>query len=319
LFKKIIKLYNENDIRKIIGIDFEFEKVSKENKNVSLIQINYENSSNIGHIFVFNPNTLNKKQINILIKFICSRRIIKIIHGGESLDIPYLLDNLFNKNNSIIKKFLKNLIDTKFICQHLNLSKCGIYDLLLNFGVINKTTFNDLNNLNDDIGPIHEITLNIETINKNKKYEEYVINDVIYLPLLYYQIKKKLDNELNIIKELTNISYLIKHNIISYFNDIYIKINEMNNYFIIINKNKMKLIDIFYYYYYYDKPLLLKYNNVTYFNQFIQTAIKYMVYKNISNNYIIYKSNKVITNNKISFNKILLKFPNIKELFLLKN
>ena len=52
MFKYIIKFYNDNDKNKIIGIDFEFYKVSKENKNVSLIQINLENSTDNAFIFI---------------------------------------------------------------------------------------------------------------------------------------------------------------------------------------------------------------------------------------------------------------------------
>jgi len=316
MFKKIILFYNDSDTKKIIGIDFEFYKVSKENKNVSLIQINLENSNNEGFIFIFNPNYLTKKKLNVFIKFICSKRIIKIIHGGEALDIPYLFNNLFNKNNKLIKKFLKNTYDTKFICQYLGFDKCNIYDFLHKFKVINDNTLNKLNQLNENIGPIHEIILDINTINKNKNYKEYVINDVLYLPSLYNKIKIKLSDEINILQELTHINYYIKRDFNENFILTYENINKMNNYFIIDkNKNNIKLIDFFYFHVYYqNNNPLLKYNNVTYFNQFIQTLIKCLLYQKINEKYTIYKLNYVKYIGKIECNKIVLDFPYIKNI-----
>jgi hypothetical protein len=320
MFKNIIYFYNDPDENKIVGIDFEFYKVSKENKNASLIQINLENSSNQSYIFVFDPNYLTTKKLNIFIKFICSERIIKIIHGGEALDIPYLFDNLFNKNNKLIKKFLKKTYDTKFICQYLGLDKCNIYDLLYELNIIDNNTLNELNILNKNIGPIYEITLNINTIKLNKYYEEYVINDVLYLPSLYNKIKQNkyfLLNELSILQELTNINYYIKRNLNKNFNFLYKKINKMNNYFIIDNNNnKIKLIDFFYYYYYYQNNniILLKYNIVTYFSQFIQTIIKCLLYKQINTKYTIYKLNNIKYDDDIDCSKIILKFPNINKI-----
>jgi len=311
MFKKLIYFYNDSNKNKIIGIDFEFEKVTKENKNVSLIQINYEDSSNTGYIFVFDPNTLNTKQLKVFIKFLCSRRIIKIIHGGEALDIPYLFDNLFNKENKVIKKFLRNLYDTKFICQYFNLTKCNIYDLLYEYKVIDTKTINELNKLNDIIGPISNITLNIDTISSNKNFEEYVITDVLYLPKLYYTLRKKYNNELNIIRELTDISYNIKRNVNNYK-----KINDMNNYYIIIKNDKLNLIDVFYYYFYYElsNNTLIKYMSVTYFNEFIQNIIKFIVYQHIHKKYIIYKSKNIQYDEEILFDNKLLKYPNIKNI-----
>lgn len=322
MFKKIVFFYNDNNTYKIVGIDFEFYKINKnideninkniDNKVASLIQINLENSSNLGLIFIFNPNILTKRKLNIFIRFICSKRIIKIIHGGEALDIPYIFNNVFNKKKKLIKKFLKNTYDTKFICEYLNLDKCNIYDLLHKFNVINDDTLNELNKLNETIGSIYKINLDINSINLDEKYELYVINDVLYLPSLYNKIKIKLKNEINIIQELTNISYYIQRDFDKNFIILYNEINKMNNYFTIDkNKKKTKLIDFFYNYVDLQKNnSLLKYNNITYFNQFINTIIKCLLYENINKKNIIYKSKNMIYKLKnINYKKIILKYP----------
>ena len=302
MFKKIIYFYNNNDKNKIIGIDFEFYKATKKNKIASLIQINLEDSSNTGFIFIFDPNKLTKKKLKIFVKFICSRRIIKIIHGGEALDIPYVFNTLFNKNKKLIKKFLQNVYDTKFLCEYIGFNKCNIYDLLYESNVIDNNTLNKLNQLNENVGTNHEIKT-------NKYYEQYVIYDVLYLPSLYYKMKIKLSNDINILQELTNINYYIKRYFDENFNLLYDNVNKINNYFVIDeNKNKIKLIDFYnYHVYYQNNNKLLKYN-ITYFNQFIETIIKCLLYNKINDKYIIYKSNNVKHNEKINYKPFIFKY-----------
>lgn len=57
------KVNNNNII--YVGIDFEFNKISRTDRDVSLMQINIEDDTNIGHIFVLDPRRLkNKKYFN---------------------------------------------------------------------------------------------------------------------------------------------------------------------------------------------------------------------------------------------------------------
>ena len=316
MFRHFIYFYNSNDKHKIIGIDFEFYKVTKEKKNVSLIQINLENSTKNAFIFIFNPDKLTKKKLNIFIRFICSKRIIKIIHGGESLDIPYLFDNLFNKNNKLIKKFLKYMFDTKFLCEYIGYDKCNIYDLLYSSNVINNNTLDKLNQLNNDIGPIHKIVLDINSIKKNKDFEQYAINDVLYLPSLYNKMKIKLSNNINILQELTNINYFIKRNFDENFDLLYNNVNKINNYFVIDkNKNKIKLIDFYnYHVYYQNNNVLLQFNKVTYFSQFIESLIKCLLYDKIYNKYTIFKSNNIKYYEKINYQQFIFKYPYLNKI-----
>ena len=89
-----------NDIR-IIGIDLEFNKVSRTNRDVALIQLNLEiGSTKEGIIFVLDPKILNDNQIKILVTLLSNIEIIKVLHGGESLDIPYLFNTFLFYNAS---------------------------------------------------------------------------------------------------------------------------------------------------------------------------------------------------------------------------
>ena len=95
-FKKFINEQNKNIKEKFyLGMDFEFNRVRKTQRDIALFQINLErDSSKEGVIFVFYPPELNKQETNILIQLITNETMIKIIHGGESLDIPYLFDQV---------------------------------------------------------------------------------------------------------------------------------------------------------------------------------------------------------------------------------
>ena len=86
---KIIKDFM-NSKNKYIGMDFEFKQVAKVDKEIALMQINLENDSDIGYIFILYPPSLIKDNYDILIKLISDPETIKILHGAESLDIPYL-------------------------------------------------------------------------------------------------------------------------------------------------------------------------------------------------------------------------------------
>jgi hypothetical protein len=118
IFKEFINnLKNNPNEKHYIGIDFEFKQVAKVDKEVALMQINLENDSNIGYIFVLYPPSLTKDNYNLLITLISIPEIIKILHGAESLDIPYLFNQvLITKKN--VNGFCNNFYDTRYLCEY---------------------------------------------------------------------------------------------------------------------------------------------------------------------------------------------------------
>jgi hypothetical protein len=295
LLEQLIKFKKKNTM---IGLDFEFKKVSKESREVALAQINLENHRKEAYIFICYPPKLSEKTISAFIDILTDDKVIKIIHGGESLDMPYIYNSIFNQNNNLFKKFLKNLYDTKFLCEYNELDKCSIYELLKRMKVIDDNQVAILEKLEGKIGPIHLIEFNISNLNNN--LINYALYDVIFLPALLKKFK-----DIEIIQELTMINYYIKI-ITNYnknerleFNKLYRELNEINNNFI-DKDNKIKLIDI------YNK---FKINNniedllkVTYFKNFIETIIKYYVYKKTLDENIVYASNNVINKIKLNYN-----------------
>ena len=188
-----------------LGIDFEFNKVSKNNRDVALMQINLENNSNIGYIFIFDPSKLKSKIKKYLIKILIFSSIIKILHGSESLDIPYLFNQLLI-DPDLINEFCKNYYDTKFICDYINISgnlvkpkSCSIYDFLLDNNIINQEQIDNLDKIEESMGPIYLIHIDINEMDDN--LFNYTLYDVIFLPQL---IKKFINSNNNyiIISEL---------------------------------------------------------------------------------------------------------------------
>ncbi len=303
--------------KKYIGIDLEFNKVSRTDRDVALIQLNLEiENNNIGKIFVLDPRKLSNNEKDILINLLTSKAIIKIIHGGESLDIPYLYNQLFNNNIEYIINFSNNLYDTKYLCEYNHIinnkkGKCSIYDLYKEYKVITKKKYNYLSNIENITGPIYLVHIDIN--NMTEKVLEYAVYDVLYLVSLYEKIPK---NEL--ITEISrNIFYYkrIPDNNYEILNDI---VKKNNNSFVIIKNEPIKLIDFYYFIIYtINYEFMLKSLDVTYFKSFLETVYRYIIYDLISNKYIIYQDKqtkikiKNSLNDKIIFGDEFKNFINI--------
>lgn len=313
-FNEFIKL---KDI-KAIGIDLEFNKVSKYDRDVALIQLNLEIlSKKQGFIFVLDPKMLNNIELNILINLLTVKNIIKILHGGESLDIPYLLNQLFNNDITLIRQFLENLYDTKYLCEYKHIinnekKKCSIYDLYKELDVITDKKFIYLYNIENIIGPIYLVNIKIE--NLSYKVLEYVVYDVLYLVSLFEKITKISINFNKIIPEITRNIFFYKRIENKYFVQINEIVNKYNNYFILINNENIKLNDFYYFVIYsLNNKIYQQILNITYYKFFIEILYKYLIYIDISKKYTIYKEKKIKINkiegnltNKILFGKYII-------------
>lgn len=293
-FEIFLKIKNN----KFVGIDFEFNRINNERK-IALFQLNLE-SKNVKTIFIFYPPMLNKNNLKSLKKLLFSEDII--IHGGESLDIPYLFSEIFTDKNEIIK-FCKKLVDTKFQCEYFNLknnlieNKCKIYLLLKQMNVINNDKYNELILNEDKMGPIYNIIIDIN--NLNKRLIKYSVYDVLYLPRL---ISKFINlDQYILIKEITNCVIIMKYfGIIDENMEI---LNKLNNFYIIKNNNfllfnkivnesfeKIKNNDVHFKYL----------NEINYYKKFLNLVIKLSVYIYITNNIEYYIKKDIIGNNKLN-------------------
>ena len=110
-----------NDNKTFVGIDYEFN-----NRIIALMQLNFERLSSdsketTSHIFIVNPGDFNQLNKEYLIKFLMTNQsIYKILHGCDSLDLPFMYDILFENNKDYIYDFTKNVYDTRFFVNIIN-------------------------------------------------------------------------------------------------------------------------------------------------------------------------------------------------------
>jgi hypothetical protein len=289
-FNLFMKLKKE----KFVGIDFEFNRVNNERK-IALFQINLETKNN-KQIFMFYPPHLDEDQMYVLKKLLFSE--LFILHGGESLDIPYLFSEIFTTTNEKVK-FLLNLYDTKFLCEYYNNEnnftdyKCKIYYLLNQMKVIDDKQFKFLLRNEEKMGYISDIFINVNKM--SKELTLYSAYDVLYLPRL---LNKFPNNELynNIIPDITRIVLLAKEfqyiekrlNILNNFNNFYIK---KDNEIILFNEYFKDVLNKI------NDNKILFFISINYFKKFFNLIIKISVYSYLTNNNKYYYINKEETRN----------------------
>lgn len=268
-FLEICKKVSDNYKKAFMCIDFEYNtnRFTKQRK-LSSMQImiiddcyNYFDTKYQKSIYILDPiniSNINKKE---LIKYVFCSKIIKIIHGSDSLDIPYTYKEILNNDNKKITKFLNYLVDTRFLCEITKIihnkvdekyilnktynKKCSIYNALYDLDVIDKIKYDALEFITSKIDykqdwRFHKLTL------QQIIYSAY---DVFYLYDLLFNIVNRFDL-LELMKCYNNIC---KINLISLINRLYrfhmlnrlkiINSSELCQQSIVSNISKNKLID----------------------------------------------------------------------------
>lgn len=321
----IIKKFNlsSKDIsnKHYLGIDYEFNKVSKTDREVALMQINLENDSNDGYIFVLYPPELSKENNQILLDLLTNTKIIKILHGSESLDIPYLFNQLLiTKEN--IDNFCHGFYDTKYLCDYYHIEsgvkgKCSIYNLLGDNKVITEKKIIELEKIEQKTGPIYLVEIKIH--NMSDDILKYAFYDVIFLPEL---LKKFLSKSIVYTHIIPNISCLInnyKRNIEKDYLFLEEFIQSMNMNFLFDGYRIILLKDIWETYYWIMNDKNKYFENlkeIHYFKKFFETVTKFVVYYNIMKFFKVYK-NKQDLADKINWEKYynwLSKYPHINKI-----
>ena len=299
-----------------LGLDFEFNT-----KIVALMQINFEQINkfffNSSLIFIFDPKQLKGNWNTFFVqKIICNENCYKILHGSDSLDIPYLYNELLYNDAKFIIKFNKKFIDTKFLCEYKyflesnTLGKCKIYHVLKNDKIISEKKFNELLENENKMGPIYDIIIDINKL--SKELVEYTFYDVLYL---YYLVKNyKNLKEFSLINELTQFVLLEKKKVTN--NIPYEEISKINNYIFLLNGKKTRLNDefkIFFDKYTKTSNLLNNLLKINYFKNTIISIYKFLFFKEICEKNIVYEK---ISNEKIKYSNNIL---NSKLIFDSKN
>lgn len=300
-----IKLKNE----KYLGLDFEFNS-----KKIALFQINFESDLPDNFIFVFYPPDLSKDQKKTLINLLTDQVSLKIIHGGESLDLPYLFDELIIDPKNI-RLLTNKLVDTRYLCEAYYIKndidyRCKIYSLLEKMEVISEKKLDELKENEKKMGPIYEIIIDVN--NLSDSLLKYSLYDTLFLPSLIKKFPKE-DLYSKLIPELTTVNFLAKRQVDNNINSINETVSKLNNNFIYVdslNNKNIKLIDIynlFWYRIFDDKKYIMVLQKINYFKKFLQVVFKFLVYKRALKLHTVYQKKSIKTdielNNQIDFIK----------------
>lgn len=304
-----------------LALDFEFN-----NRQIALFQMNFESnpkSNDNSYIFMVLPTEFEEKLLNFLIKKILQNKYIKkLLHGSDSLDIPYIYGTLLNESEKDIVKFTSTLIDTRFMCEYIKIMRnedtgCSIYNALLYFETIDENKFNFLEKTHDNMGPVEDISWNIHTLSEYQVL--YGLYDVLFLKKFYYDILTKSNDDLRIFKyiipELTRFVYLERRSVTNLLKNAKLEIDPINNYMVRkINRktNYTKNITLISIYgtvlndLVVDNPTIeiTKLMKINYFRGQIGILCKKIIYHIITNKYKVYKNKNEIFDKKIGISDL---------------
>jgi hypothetical protein len=224
-------LYSKNlNCKPYLGIDLEYNNYDdlkkkykqfkdKQGRETALLQICCDLSfMKKSYIIIINPKDIEKNKLyyDITRELLCSRAI-KILHGGDGLDIPYLYND-FLKNKQDIIKFTNNLYDTKFLCDYLNIiredkTKCNIYSFLRNENIMSQKKLDELLENEHKMGKIQFVYVDIK--NMTDEFTKYSIYDVIYLKELLVKVLEYNTPEIDEIIEMTRLTFLVRRNVVN--------------------------------------------------------------------------------------------------------
>lgn len=336
----IFYMIARNDGHKRIGFDFEFNE-----GKIALWQVAFYSKTpnfkdqGMCYIFVIDPYIFDNEcsqYKHLIIETLFLSPIKKILHGADSLDLPYIFGELFNKNKSMIQNFISNMSDTRFLCEYVKIvnnegnKKCSIYDALLYFDVISQLEYNDLNKLTISMGPVQDVNWNLYKM--SSYHLKYTMYDVLFLEKFVKNIYAKYlekypfnredaKSELNLVSQINRLCFYEKYELTNILIESKAVVDIINNYFIVTNDSQLKLIDI------YESTMqslsvsnklshFLKTIEINNFKRFITTILKRIIYVLVLETHAVYENKKTIYEAKHSYINIfdkLLKFklPNL--------
>lgn len=310
-----------------VGIDYEFKK-----GKVAMMQMNFEIKfiKNFNFIWIIDPYELDETMTAELINnLMVNKNIYKIFQGADSRDFEYIYPFLFQKNKELFFKFLRKVIDTRFLCEYIRACrneidiKSSIYYSLKYFGVITDKKYDELHLVENGMGPPQDVDWNIHKLSQDQK--KYAYYDVIYLKYLVRAMYRNINNEfpqylnsLNYVNRISRFAFGESDNLQITTMRIEIEkiINPLNINYIKFKNENIKLNDI-------SKfvmkdmivilPVVKKNNQiislnnlfrVPYFKKCLHAIFTLIIYSIVSKNFSIYKNKKDKINNVIGSDMI---------------
>ena len=244
--------YAETGEKLMVGLDFEFNE-----RKIALIQLAFFRPSH-NTIFIIDPNKLSTDLTNIMIDTVFTSDIRRIVHGSDSLDIPYIFEELFVKDSNKILKFTKTVTDTRYLCEYYKIihesgdKKCSIYDAMLFFKTIDDNIYHSLTNINKTMGPVQDINWDMDKL--DTYHLRYAAYDVYFLQFFIrnmidiyneHKEKKNRGDSIKLIPAITRLVYLEKYDISKISTLSKTITDPMNNYYIVTKNGNKTLVKIY--------------------------------------------------------------------------
>jgi hypothetical protein len=169
------RAWKEEKHHTYVAIDLEFTR-----GRFALIQLCFD-MRNERKVF------LSNKPFKGLRELLISRWPLKLLHGSESNDVPWLLQQLSEEERPLL---FRNMIDTRFIAEYIDPGqRPGLYDVLRRFDILQDTDVERLLAVEKSMGRVQHVDWRLDRI--KDAATEYAIHDVIHLKALYIAMRKR--------------------------------------------------------------------------------------------------------------------------------
>lgn len=317
IFYTIDSIHIKNDstsTKSVVGLDFEFNE-----RKIALCQISIYPKRKHKYVFITDPNIMNSEYTQLMIDTIFTSNMYRIVHGSDSLDIPYIFEELFMRDSEKIFKFTKTVIDTRFMCEYHKIytsdtnKKCSIYDAMLYFKTITPEKYTELNKINDNMGPIQDVNWNLAKMSSyNLKYAAY---DVLFLKEFVYNIismSKKdgtLRDNIRYIPYIERFIFLEKYGINNVVSTSKTVTDPVNNYIVKSRTGNKTMISL--YNTIVDKMVVPEINikiknilDINYFKTPITMVLKRVLYSAITERYSVYVNKSEMFTERITYKEM---------------
>lgn len=136
-------------------------------------------------------------------------RVLKVLHGSESLDVPYLRRRFLSgdpRDSRDSHAFLDTFADTRFLCAYLQqadptFGKCNLYDGMHQLGVLTRPEYETLLKVEKRLGPMWMKKTSIDHMSAD--FVTYAMNDVYHLTEFYLVLCKRLKGDAELVIDAT--------------------------------------------------------------------------------------------------------------------
>jgi hypothetical protein len=173
------ELWNKTHHHIFLAIDLEFTR-----NKFALIQMCFDTgrgSDRTRRVYLSNTSFPG------LVELLVSPHLVKLLHGSESNDVPWLLSVIPESQRP---ELFVNFIDTRFVAEYLNPDlKPGLYDVLARFNAITPEHVLVLLKIEKSMGHVQHVDWRLDRIRSDAL--EYAIQDVIHLRMVYAEARKR--------------------------------------------------------------------------------------------------------------------------------